>query len=537
MKLIINLGAKYITFSVFSTNSHERLPVLLDFIVQDIENKNMNLISRTIQRVYNEICTHYQLDSVVIVPRRSSVTTQPLRLEYLNDAKAMKKKLLEQVNLPGNPGEYITDWTVQDDNPEQDYQQILVTSIRVDEFKFISETMKLVGERRYKIASPFCNLGVLFPENDMPYLLLQMGHQTTDMYIVKNGICVSYRQSNAISGIKLSNVILTTGTVSYDELYKFKNNATYYDLESANAVSEFAVFLSGDVTQFIQDYNDVDNTPIAGYTVIGGIANLDFETFTSMVDMTVPRYYPKLPIANHKQIVDNLRNYMFESACLVLEDETATNFTAPKDKSIGQYIKTLTSIYAYAKVPLFLLVFAIVLSIGSNYVQNTMLEEKINSEQIIVNNYQSEVESIKSTITLLQQTYDELLDDKQLAIVNYGETLATLSKVIPQGTFLTEIVDITSEYLPESSDSLVAPIQTDPNTLPESNNLTGTVNGLEVNTVDMLVALEVRGYTNQSVKAYDYALLLKEVYKDAVVTNVVAEGDIYNFELHVVIDK
>lgn len=547
MKLVINIGGKYLSFSVFATNTHESLPVLLDFSVQDIEGKNSNLITRVIQRGYNSICTHYQLDEVIVIPHRTSVSIQTVALEYLNDVKAMKKKLLEQVNLPGNPGEYITDWTIQDDNPEEDYQRVLVTSISLDEFKFISEIMKLVGERKYKIASPYSNLAYLFPENNSPYLLLQLGHKTTELYIIKNGVCMSYRQSKSFSGIQLSNVLLTMGNVTLDELYSFKNNASYYDLDTCNATSELLTFLQSDVHGFLEEYSKLDSTPVAEYAVIGGIANLDLETFTLTLDMPMKRYYPRLPVANHKQLTDSVRNYLYESACVILEDEEATNFTAPKDKSIGQYVKMVCSFYDYAKIPLYIIVMCLLLSIGANYVQNTMLEDKVSTQQTVVSNYQAEVDSLKSTVETLQATYNELTDDKELAIVNYGETLSVLSQVIPQGSFISEVKDITSEYIVPLSDTNLTGNSTDllatdtPSTdgtvLPNTQSSTGLINGLDVSTADMLVALEINGYTNQSVKAYDYALLLKEVFKDAVVSSVKSDGTMYSFTIRVIINK
>lgn len=544
MKLVIDIGSKYLSFSVFATNTHEDYPILLDFSVQDIEGKNNNLVGRAIQRGYADVCSHYVLEEVTILPRRSSVNTQVVVLEYLNNEKLMKKRLLEQVTLPGNPGEYIIDWVVQDDNPENDYQRALVTSINLEEFKFISEVMKLVGERKFSIASPFANLGILFPQNNTPYLLLQLGHRTTDMYIIKDGCCMAYRQSKSFSGVQLTGVLTTTKAVEIERLYEFKNNATYYDLDTSNATSEVFNFLDSDVNDFINTFYESSSVPISGYTVIGGIGNLDFETFTMTLDMPIKRYYPRLPVANHRELHDNVRNYLYESSCVVLEGQNAVNFTAPKDKSIGQYIKTITTIYETAKIPLYFLVVAIILSMGTNYAQNTLLEDKVYTQQASVSSYQSEIDSLKATVETLQATYNELLDDKQLAIVNYGETLHTLSQVIPQGSFITEVKDITSDYLssiPTVEDLTEnGPLTGDATTEPElvgSASSSGLTNGLNVNATNMLVALEIQGYSNQRVKTYDYALLLKEVFADAVVTSVKADGDIYNFTIHVIINK
>ena len=185
-----------------------------------------------------------------------------------------------------------------------------------------------------------------------------------------------------------------------------------------------------------------------------------------------------------------------------------------------------------------------ILQLGTTYVQNYLLEEKIADQSPVVANYQAEVDALKSTVQELETTYTELLDDKELKIVNYGEVLAKLSEIIPQGTFITNVTDITYEYLKDAffdPNALVDPnTLTDPNAILDPNTMAqdgGTVNGLELSTVDMLVALEISGYTNQRVKAFDYALLLKDIYRDAVVTNVSLEGNIQKYTIHVIIDK
>ena len=539
-KLVIDLGSKYLSLSVFAITQQENYPVLLEVVVRDVEGKNNNIVGRTIEREFRALCAGHPIDEVIVLPRKTSVVHQTVNLEYLNDEKAMKKKLLEQINLPGAPGEYITDWVVQDDNPEQDYQKVFISSINVSEFKFISETMKTLGVRSYKIGCPSANISCLFDHDDRPYLILQIGHKGTEMYIIKNGVFESYRVSRSFSSYHLTNVILNmNNNLPNDELYRLKNNATYSDLENNNAISEILSFISDDVTKFVENYHVTDATPLAGFTVIGGIANLDFEILMEMANLSIPRMYPKLPVANHLQMPYNVRNYLYESACICLEDEDGINFTSPKDKSIGQYIKLLTTLYEYGKIPLYLIVLGMILNMGTNYVQNYLLEEKIATESTIVSNYQAEVDSLKTTVEELQNTYNELLDDKELKIVNYGEVLAKLSEIIPQGTFLTNVTDITHKYLGDSSFDPTAPLdQAPPTDVPMmSASADGTVNGLELSTQDMLVALELTGYTNQRVKAFDYALLLKEVYRDAVVTSVVLEGDVHKYTIHVIIDK
>lgn len=538
-KLVIDLGSKYLSLSVFSVTTQEDQPVLLEVVVRDVEGKNNNIVGRTIEREFRALCAGHPVDEVIILPRKTSVVHQTVNLEYLNDEKAMKKKLLEQINLPGAPGEYITDWVVQDDNPEQDYQKVFISSINVSEFKFISETMKTLGVRSYKIGCPSANISCLFPHDDRPYLLLQIGHKGTEMYILKNGVFEMYRVSRTFSSYHLTNVILSmNSSLPPDELYRLKNNATFSDLENNNAISEILTFISDDVSKFVESYHTLDATPIVGFALIGGIANLDFETLMEMADLAIPRTYPRLPVANHMQLPYNVRNYLYESACICLEDDDGINFTSPKDKSIGQYIKLLTTLYEYGKIPLYLIVLGLLLNMGTYYVQNYLLEEKIATESPIVSNYQAEVDSLKSTVEELQKTYEELLDDKELKIVNYGEVLAKLSEIIPQGTFLTNITDITHEYIGDSffdPTTLTQPAPTDQSApLPTGD---GTVNGLELSTQDMLVALELTGYTNQRVKAFDYALLLKEIYRDAVVTNVALEGDVHKYTIHVIIDK
>lgn len=534
IKLVIDLGSKYLSLCVFAVTPNEEQPVLLEVAVRDIEGKNNNILGRTIEREFRALCAGHPVEEVIILPRKTAVVHQNVNLEYLNDEKVMKKKLLEQINLPGAPGEYITDWVVQDDNPEQDYQKVFISSINVSEFKFISETMKALGVRSYKIGCPSANIACLFPHDDRPYLMLQIGHKGTELYILKNGVFEMHRTSRVFSSNHLTNVIMGVNPLPPEELYTLKNNATYSDLENNNAISEIISFITDDVNKLLDAYAVVDATPVVGFALIGGIANLDFETLMSMSDVHIPRMYPKLPLANHMQIPYNVRNYLYESVCVSLEDETGINFTSPKDKSIGQYVKMITTLYEYAKVPLYLCLLGIVLNMGTNYTQNYLLQEKIATESPKVSNYQSEVDSLKNTVQELENTYTELLDDKELKIVNYGEVLAKISGIIPQGTFITNLTDITHVYVGDTYFDPTAPI--DPNApLPSEGG--GTVNGLELSTQDMLVALELSGYTNQRVKAFDYALLLKEIYRDAVVTDVHLEGDVYKYTIHVIIDK
>jgi hypothetical protein len=527
-KLIIDLGSKYLILAVYAIVKNEDQPVLTELVVRDVENKNNNIIGRTLEREFRTICSNHVIDEVIVIPHKSMVTHQSIYLEYLNNESDMKKKLLEQINVPGSPDEYITDWVVQDDNPEEDYQKVFASSIDVGEFKFISEVMKMLGVRSYKIGCPTSNLVTLFPHNDRPYLLMQIGHGGTKLFIVKNGVFEMYRTTRSFTGQHLTNILLTTlGRLSNEELYRLKNNATYTDLENNNAISEILQFLDADVKSLVDAYGTTDTTPVVGFTVIGGPANLDWEVLMEMVDITIPRYFPRLPIANDRVLPNNLRQYVYETACMCSEDDEGINFTTPKDKSIGQMVKLIVTFYEYAKIPLYFVILFLLIECGTNYLQNYFLEEKVTEQTNFVNNYQSEVDSLKTSVDELQNTYNGLLSDKELSIVNYGEVLDNLSQLIPQGSFLTNITDITDQYIKSVTDSAADGVVIG----------SQSVNGLELSTTDMLVALELQGYTVQRVKAFDYALLLKNFYQDAVVTDVVMDGDIHQFTIHVIINK
>lgn len=556
-KLVINIGSKYLSFAVFSNSINETYPILLEFIIKDIENKNNNLIGRVINREYNKLSKGYELSEVIIIPRRSTVKHQAITLEYMSDAKKMKQELMKKCTIGTSVGaDYILDWSIEDDNPDEDYQKVFISGIQLEEFKFISEIMKESGIRKYKIASTSSNLGMLFPRDNKSYLLLQLGHKNSELYIIRNGIIEDIRDvSSKFSGVVISNSVSKELGITDTDLYSFKNNASFADLESANASIEILNFFKEEVSHFCESYITKTSQAIVGYTVIGGISNLDFETGVSSLDIYIPRYYPRLPVANDKQIPNAIRNYVYESVTVIQEGSECINFTAPKDKSISQYIRYVVNFFERAKVPLYIFILAILVNMGTTYVQNYFLDSKVKENQQVVSTYQGEVNSLKTTVDKLQAQYNELLDDKELAIVNYGEVLVELSKTIPQGSFIVEIRDITEQYLPKpltnNSKNSTALLQqpslqvATPTTDTQSNTesslnsaeITESLNGLEFSTTDMLVALEIQGYTNQRYKAYDYALLLKQVYRDANVTNIVAEDELYKFTIHVIVNK
>lgn len=540
-KLVIDIGGKYLKLSVFGITPNCDSPVLLELVIRDIERKNANLLSRIINREYATLCTGYEISETIILPRRTELLHMPITVEYLNDKERMKKNLVKNINEALPQGDYISDWKVEDDNPEEDYYHVLASSVSLEEFKFISETMKQLTIRNYKIASPDANVGNLAPSDGRPYLILHFGHKMTTTSIVVDGICKSHNTLRSYTGYHTSDVISSHDSLTQDELYKLKNNATFFDLESQTAESEIVVFLAEDVKAICTKYTEEHSKMIAGIIVIGGMANLDIETFLLTAELDIPRVYPRLPVANHAKIPDNVRNYIYESACTLQDSAESINFTAPKDKSIGQYIKKITSFYSQFQVGFNLIIVFMIAQIIVTYGANYLLQDKVMSEQTIVSNYQSEISSLDTTVKSLESEYTELLDDKDLAIINYGEILSAISSIIPQGTFITEIRDATAEYLPETTEPIKA---FDPND-PTTAGGPVTKNGLTVMDSDMLVALEIKGYTNVRYKAFDYALLLKELdtdkdtisNSDAVVTEVTTDEGLFQYTIHLIINK
>lgn len=534
-QLVIDIGNKYLSLSIIETK-HEQY-TLIETVIRDVENKNSNLLGRLIKREYEELSRAHTIDNTIIIPRRNRMLHQQITLEYQSTPKEMKELLLSNVHLPNDDGDFITDWTIQDDSPDEDYQKIFTSSVVVDEFKEISDMITLTGIKKYSIIPSAPSIPNIMPHDGKSYLVMQMGHRVTTFYIVRDGNCERYLVNREFNGENISNSITSRTSMSNEELYEYKNNLTYIELEDSGAHTELCKCLAGAVSTMCENYVSTEFQTIAGYAVIGGISNLDLDAAMRMSELNMPRIYPRLPAVNDGQIPGLVRPYLYETFSVLSEPEGGTNLTAPKDKSLGQNIKAIVSVFDKVKIFMNIAIIAILLTIGLNYIQNTMLEDKITSEGAILGSYQSEVSALEKSVKTLTTQYFELLDDKELAIVNYGDTLSELRDLVPQGSFITNIEDVTAELLREEVKANKKKSKSKKNSNKKEEK-EGAMPEIRELPKQLLVALNIRGYTDQRHKAFDYALLLTDNgYNADIVEVTTTDEGVFKYEIEMVINK
>lgn len=500
--LVIDIGNKYLKFTLLNRDSDNQLAFLKIGGV-DFENKNFNLLSREIERKYQKYNEQYNIDDVYIIPNSKSVkhAVSP-RLEYYDDKKQMyttiKNTLNDKIALD-EP--YILDWSIQVDNPEEDYKSVFGSSINQDYFFNLITIINKLGLKKYKICSGISSLSEICPKDGKAYMLVDIGHAISTIMVVMNGEIMAIN-STMLGSKLITDTLLNTQGEDIRTTYITKHNSNYSSL-SMGACTAPITQLGEEMKKTMDDFQDKFLMKVSNYILIGGTSYVDMEVALDNM-LNIKRLYPKLDVVNANVVPLAVKNYVYQSVALVkkmIATEDAIDFLVSKDGGLGIRIKNFLKLYnkvIYGVVAVAILFIGLNLNIVA---QHYLLNKTITNQKEVLKQLNTTYSNKKNTLTQQQSTLQQLNVNTPLIVsrvYNWGELLSYISSCTPKGLYISKMIST------------------------DGNNF------------------EINGYSDTRYKITDYSILLKQQnFKNSIINsienvNTVDNKLVYKFKISLV---